>query len=69
MNPSQFIYEEKLKSLFYNIINEDEFIDKFRKELFSLENFSPEEIYKKNRYISKNIYKFIRYFIFIFNNS
>ena len=39
MNPSQFIYEEKLKSLFYNIINEDEFIDKFRKELFSLEKF------------------------------
>ena len=23
------------------------YIDKFRKELFSLENFSPEEIYKK----------------------
>ena len=45
MNPSQFIYEEKLKSLFYNTINEN--IDKFRKELFSLENFSLEEIYKK----------------------
>ena len=47
MNPSHFIYGERIKVLLNDIMNEYESIDKFRKELFSLENFSPEEIYKK----------------------
>ena len=45
MNPSHFIYEEKLKSLLIYIIKEDESIDKFRKELFSLDNFSLLNLY------------------------
>jgi len=47
MNPSHFIYGEKIKVLFNDIMNEDESIDKFRKELFSIENFSPTDLCHK----------------------
>ena len=40
MNPSNVIYGEKIKVLLNDIMNEDEIIDKFRRELFSIENFS-----------------------------
>ena len=47
MNPSYYIYEEKLKSFLNNILKEDEYIEKFRKELFCLKNFSSEQLYDK----------------------
>jgi Ca2+-binding EF-hand superfamily protein len=47
MNPSYYIYEEKLKSFLNNILKEDEYIEKLRKELFSLNNFSSEQLYYK----------------------
>ena len=47
MNPLYYIYEEKLKTFLNNIIKEDKYIEIFRKELFSIKNFSSEQLYNK----------------------
>ena len=47
MNPSHLIYGEKIKVLLNDIMNDDESIDKFRKELFSIDNFSLIELFHK----------------------